>query len=381
MADMKKYDFNRNKTERRIHAGSGMLYTYKDEHSRVTSSMTFSRWIGDKLYLTENTLDRTYFQYWGVQPRVLLTNKKTGVQTLSTTLGLGPGTPLNDAYIQRLADNKAVALFTKRVEERIILGMEYINERKSFWRVMRSFATKLWEIFQACKQRKFKSLRKFLPREKRWSTKRVEMTFHEKWLGFHFALKPIMDDIFNYLHKETMRDGAFGRVRVKGSEMQKAYVNGSLSAGDYSCLYESSCRTTYVAQVDIASAVSAAANYVGLDPSKFIWDILPFSFVVDWFFNVGAWLDALARPGYSIKSCSTTRTKRNVWDETAVCTYKDTADISYSTFGSGLRRQRCYIQRTHHQPRITLAWAGGIDSGWRAITSMALLRSVFSKGK
>lgn len=381
MADIKKYDFNRNRSERRVHPGSGMLYTYKDECSRITASMTFSRWVGDKLRLTENTLERTYFQYWGIQPQVLVINKKTGVQTLSTNLGLGPGTTLNDSYIMRLADNKAVSLFTKRVEERIILGMEYINERKSFWRTLRSFVNVLYDIYESCKKRKFKNLRKYLPRERKWSTKRVEMTFHEKWLGYHFALKPIMDDIFRYLHRETERDGSFGRVRVKGSEMQKEYLNGSLAAGDYSCLYESSCRTTYVAQVDIASAVSAAANYVGLDPSKFLWDILPFSFVIDWFFNVGAWLDALARPGYSIRSCSTTRTQRNVWDESAVCTYKSYPDVTYSTFGSGIRRQRCYIRRSLHQPRITLAWAGGVDSAWRAITSMSLLRSVFSKGK
>lgn len=381
MADIRKFDFNHNKSQDRIHSGSGMRYRYYDESSRVTASMTFSRWVGDKLILTENQLERTYSQYWGIQPQILLTNRKTGVQTLSTTLGVGPGSSLNDGYIKRLADNKAVSLFTKRVEERIILGMEYVNERKSFWRVLRSFVNVLYDIYEACKKRKFKNLRKYLPRERKWSTKRVEMTFHEKWLGYNFALKPIMDDIFRYLHRETERDGSFGRVRVKGSEMQEEYLKGSLAAGDYLSHYVSSCRTTYVAQVDIASAVSAAANYVGLDPSKFLWDIIPFSFVIDWFFNVGAWLDALARPGYSIKSCSTTRTQRLARDESAVCTYKSNADLIYSTFGSGLRRQRCYIQRTPYQPRITLAWAGGVDSAWRVITSMSLLRSVFSKGK
>lgn len=358
---------------------NGRSYTFYDERSRSTSTYEKSPRKRGILQLRENAIHRTWVTRLGTPCQLVITNRKTGLPNLSTTFGVGPGEKNDYSMDLMRLENTALARFNKRVEQRIILGMEYIDARKSLWSYLKRLALALWDIFTAIKQRKFKSVRKYLPRQKRWGTKRVEMTAHEKWLEYHFAIAPMVEDIYNVLHAETQNRNNFGKVRVRATVNTNQVNNGrdTVYQYAYNSEYNRQFRCTITGHIKCTSAALAAGNYVGLDPSKWVWDLLPFSFVIDWFINVGQWLNALSTPGYDVSNCSTTN--RRIIERTEVSwnIRPDDNQNTYSTLGGGVHRTNVTYQRFGAHPTVKVVFNNEMVDAWRSMTSIALLRSIF----
>jgi len=129
----------------------------------------------------------------------------------------------------------------------------------------------------------------------------------ESWLELQYGWLPLLSDaksaaekayrMLNEPKRFTFRSFA------KAPSYKDTYVTGSLQrdrAVDYQCAY-----FAYVVEDD--SVVPSWARDLGLlDPELLVWELLPFSFVADWFLPIGSYLEARSfatRPGITfIKS-------------------------------------------------------------------------------
>lgn len=367
----KEKDYSRNKSHyRKLYSGS---YQVIDTAYRYTANSDKSSRKNGKLMLKENAIDRTWSREYGIPPRAVY-NGPNG-SSLGTSLYIGNIVSIDESKLSTKATNSVLNRFYTRLEERIILGMEYIVERKRLFDYLANGAKLLYDIYIACRKRSFKTLRKYDPRRKKFTVRRVEMSFHEKWLEYHFAIAPVMSDIYNICMQQRPQHSS--KIRVRATESETKLDSGKDWAGAWNTSNTVTVRKTLTGFASVTDPVLAAGNNVGLDPTKFLWDVLPFSFVVDWFFNVGQWIDTISTPGWAVVNTSvTTLTKRK--SVTHAYCIMTAPNGYYSTLGSGVTREMTsYKREPGPLPSVKLAWQGGVDSTWRAITSLALLRSIF----
>lgn len=381
---MAKTDYNRNKPV--LHQFGPQWYdswTFADYELRSTFASSKSPWKRGKLNLQENRIERIFKEEKGTIP-VTAVAGTDGVFSILGSIYIHPHWT-HDLYLATFelglkAANTAAGRFHSKMEQRVILGMEYIAERKSLLDMLVSGLNFLKDIIVAVKKRKWKTLRKYDPRRKKITLKRVEMSFHEKWLQYHFAIAPMMQDIYNTV--TGVRPMPQELVRVRGYEFFTNFRSHHDSWQDSWCLQIASARVTYTGKVHIEDPATYVANQIGLDPGKFIYDVIPLSFVLEWFFNVGQWIDALSTPGVNASdvSMTTLTSLKSTYD--GIYFRKATSPgIKYKSFGSGLALKDVKYTRVTNVgiPPIKIVWSGGVDSLWRVVTSIALIRSILSK--
>lgn len=367
----KEKDFSRNNNHYELLYGSS--YQVIDNSYRITYGSGRSSRKNGKLVLRENGISRTWFKAYGTPARAVYHGRAGSV--LSGPLFGGNIAVIDESKLSASATNSALDRFHTRLEERIILGMEYIVERKSLFDYLARGARLLYDIYLACRKRSFRTLRKYDPRRKKVTVRRVEMSFHEKWLEYHFAIAPVMADIYNVCMQQRPQHGS--KIRVRATESETILDSGRDRTSAWNTSNTVTVRKTLTGFASVTDPVLAAGNYIGLDPTKFIWDILPFSFVVDWFFNVGQWIDTISTPGWAVADTSITTLTKKVSVTHAYCIATSTNGY-YTTLGSGVTQEKVtYRREAAPLPSVTLTWQGGVDSSWRAITSLALLRSIF----
>lgn len=107
------------------------------------------------------------------------------------------------------------------------------------------------------------------------------------FLELHFGWEPLVKDIYNavQLLQQPIKSS---RIRARGrpvpitSQYEDSTSHASVSG---------KCVGFMSAQVEITNPNLWLANNLGLvNPATLVWELIPFSFVVDWFVNVGDFL-------------------------------------------------------------------------------------------
>lgn len=131
-------------------------------------------------------------------------------------------------------------------------------------------------------------------------------SFSSEYLAFHYGWSPLISDFFTVLSQ--IQDGYTENpvpiketARVRWIEDKTSSVSGGRNL--LRCRTTSSCQIGAVAQVN--DRILFVMNRTGLiNPATVVWDRVPFSFVADWFGNIG---QMLASPmdliGVSVKNC------------------------------------------------------------------------------
>lgn len=119
------------------------------------------------------------------------------------------------------------------------------------------------------------------------------------YLEFTYGLKPTMQTIFDLVNGEAVRCGNSLNIKRKGSRFNGVtgrYKERLTSIGSnghqfFNDVYEGSYRTkmggTYLPS---NSYIESLSRLTSLNPASILWELLPFSFVVDWFYDVGGYL-------------------------------------------------------------------------------------------
>lgn len=196
------------------------------------------------------------------------------------------------------------------------------------------------------------------------------------WLELHYGWKPLCQDI-----SFAMNAFRNGLPKQKVTAIRNVSEQHDLpvkigSAAPYSLNVSGYCTSGCKVRVDasLSHPNVAALNSLGLiNPFQLGWELLPFSFVLDWLLPIGNALSALTTPfGLTLKGISTTRyTKmsvRYVWCQYPG--YTKGTKISASTESMATYRTVSFFwptPRTYFKSPFNLT---------RAVTALALLQQL-----
>lgn len=220
--------------------------------------------------------------------------------------------PINDLNI---AKNKAQTMFYKELESALtsFQGGVFLGELRETLQMLRNPARtlrrKLDEYIGAAKKRR------------RGSPITKKKILADMWLEHSFGWLPLLNDLdtASKYHKDRVEKLKMELVPLQGSGVHMTSTDSG--AGDYGGMYRLACRLRYInksfARYKGAVASEAIGNHVmslsamGLAPRSFtptLWELMPWSFAIDYFTNVGdvisAWANQRTRLAWL---CETTR--------------------------------------------------------------------------
>lgn len=125
-----------------------------------------------------------------------------------------------------------------------------------------------------------------------------------KWLELQYGWKPLLSDVYGAADALSKRPAGDWRITVKATETEKVDVTRviPLNYADSSVCRAEGLKGAFV-RIDALpqNAATIALSSLGVtNPLEVAWELVPFSFVVDWFLPVGDYLQSLdALLGYS----------------------------------------------------------------------------------
>lgn len=143
--------------------------------------------------------------------------------------------------------------------------------------------------------------------------------YPSSWLGWNYAAKPLLGDVYGML--QLLRDPARLSdwvITVKGvTKRENVYTDVSVRQQTYPSSHVFVERTfegcfVRLDYIPDNTFVAHLAN-VGLsNPLEIVWELVPFSFVADWFLPIGDWFSSFdAALGYEFLSGSYTHRLEN----------------------------------------------------------------------
>lgn len=148
------------------------------------------------------------------------------------------------------------------------------------------------------------------------------------WLSLQFGWLPLAKDLYGSLETLAAHADRLSRVRVSASVTKRwsrlgdvfgsqwdGVPNGAHRYGNYTAKYVCVFSYSHLGLNDLAS--------VGItNPVSVAWEVLPWSFIIDWFIPIGRYID--------------------LWDATLGITFEKG---SFTTFEKGYTRYSCYGRR------------------------------------
>jgi hypothetical protein len=121
----------------------------------------------------------------------------------------------------------------------------------------------------------------------------------DNWLAMQYGWKPLLMDIhgsldslarFNYENYEVRQ--ASGSGKVKDTVRIPIVINPGLKIGVLVVTRETRCRISL--RWKLGDGLRSFLNQTGfMNPVNLAWEVLPWSFVVDWALPIGPWLESL----------------------------------------------------------------------------------------
>lgn len=166
------------------------------------------------------------------------------------------------------------------------------------------------------------------------------------WVEYQYGWKPLLQDLYgaSELLSDRIRNDPWQHsLKSSGKAEEKSY--NTVNDGGIKTQYFSqhSTKARFAAHFKMDSYAQAALSATGLsNPALLAWELLPYSFVVDWFLPVGNYLESLtAFNGFTFVVGSESYLSRLQWQQ--------------STSGEQVDNLSPYQRHTN------VSWSGGYD--------------------
>lgn len=116
-----------------------------------------------------------------------------------------------------------------------------------------------------------------------------------KWLEYQYGWRPLVNSIYETA-SQLMDMHMYSYVRCKGTASDNVWSNDFYNDG-YIGGFRETVSLDLKARVKIVALykmkndrISRLSNYTSLNPWSITWELVPYSFVVDWVYNIGGYL-------------------------------------------------------------------------------------------
>lgn len=348
------------------------LHDYRSKSTLVSGR---SPRVGGLLMIQENILDVTYLQRNGTS---CMWSQGDSTHWYSCTLANDYPSVNTDKVsgIEKMAKQMAIEKAYSDVANVQSSLAEAISERASTLSVVIQRAKQVWQIYQD-----IRSGRLLSRRSRRRYRKPTKQDIANTWLEYSFMWKPLVQDVITFAEGIQPIKGQ----RIVGRASSTTSWVDPLKSGDF-VGFNSSQRTVKavcVLEVTLDDPLKAVQAEMGLFQLGSLWNIMPFSFIVDWFFRIGAFIERLCFPGKTVVNGSVTLTTTDKAHNFVqrVGLYrkadKDNAAIPYKSLGSGVTTETVRKVRTVGVPSPFFITTNMNFSSWHVGTTWALLVSIF----
>lgn len=202
--------------------------------------------------------------------------------------------------------------------------------------------------------------------------------FSNAWLELQFGWKPLLADIHDIAHtlSQTMDGQYFPTVSIKGYGSEPLEISESImTIYGYDLAEGSGTRkVSYSSLYRINSAPFSFLQAFGLtDPLSVAWEVVPFSFVIDWFLPIGEFLESL-RSSSNLTHLHTVKGDLR----TGNCTVFYKENLAGPVTGCGLEASFSIFRRTveSNPPQYPLRLVSPVEilDAWHLGTSLALIQ-------
>lgn len=211
----------------------------------------------------------------------------------------------------------------------------------------------------------------------------ISKRLSQYWLELQFGWKPLLEDVKGAA--ELLASHATGHpyhTEAHGSATARQTATIRRNPYPFKGWIYSKSRTRYVLRYRLDDYARAALASTGIsNPTTVLWEILPYSFVIDWFLPVGEYLQKLyAFDGFSVVA----GTQSSIWNGEVSKSFERTitGTVRGSELGTSKFEEFRYDRTglTDFPPSAFPRFRNPLEKGplWKFITSMALLRTAFS---
>lgn len=156
----------------------------------------------------------------------------------------------------------------------------------------------------------------------------VALRAANRWLQYQYGVKPLMSDLYGVLDlfQAQMQAGSLYVSRVSGG----CGLNKSRSSGDAIQIQSGTSKYVATAYFMVRNETLRSLAQNGItNPALLAWELIPYSFVIDWVLPIGNWLSAAdALTGVTVLKAIMSR--RDQWSIEAK--YRDGSSITENEY-------------------------------------------------
>lgn len=208
-----------------------------------------------------------------------LNTPPAGSKSQSKTSGVGirsftsSGLTLSPGY-NNAVYNEALSKLYGAMRGDIDLSIDLIQSRQTA-----SMVSKGLRILRSATMELHK-LRRFNPRD--WGS---------AWLEYTYGLKPTMSTLYDGFKRIMTNEDGYHKLKATAQLVTKAQSSVNTDGITLKTLQTLQQRCRFEAEYNVrADRVAQLAGYTSLNPVSIAWEAIPYSFVADWFIDIGGYL-------------------------------------------------------------------------------------------